>query len=238
MNLQVYSYHKSGTMFLYKLFNTISKINNIQYYSCNNIPSNNIEYYNDTTYNKIICPIRSVPTEFDNITQYIIHYRNPLDTMISEYYSFGFIHNVPKDNKYFIERRNKIQLQTIDEYCTSNDTLDVINTKYNNQLNWIKLHGNKKNVFISHYDKMYYHFDDWLKDIMSFLKLDYIQYNYILNKYKDEFNNKNDKYNPTHLNLTHHRSGLSKQYLVELKKESIDYILTKLSPEIIDFYIT
>lgn len=49
----------------------------------------------------------------------IIFLRNPLDTLVSSYYSFGNTHSVPvhgKHNKSFLERRDSIVAKTIDEY--------------------------------------------------------------------------------------------------------------------------
>ena len=159
-------------MFFWRLFKNISKDNNIDYYS---IHLGNEEKWNDKARNCIICPIRSVPLDYDKNLKYIIHIRNPLDTLISQYYSFGFTHISPTKNspkyKAFIERRKKIQSQSIDEYCLSLANISEINNKYNDMFNWIEKYKKNENVFISKYDNMYYDFSNWLKAIFKFLSL-------------------------------------------------------------------
>lgn len=178
MSIQVFTFAKSGSMFLYKLFKHLSKINNLDHYSIN---SGNLKnYYKNDGKCKIICPIRSIPgikimkgeicqipqqevCEFSELNQYIIHSRNPLDLLISQYYSFGFTHPGP--------RPQSISSKTIDEYCTDLEVVDQINENYHKLVNWINKYGDKPNVFISNYDDMYYHFETWITNIIQFLKL-------------------------------------------------------------------
>jgi hypothetical protein len=50
----------------------------------------------------------------------IIFLRDPRDSLISRYYSFGFNHGVPKDSagkKIFLDERSKIIKESIDSYC-------------------------------------------------------------------------------------------------------------------------
>ena len=76
---------------------------------------------------------------------------------------------------------------------------------------------------------MYYKFDLWIKEIYSFLNLD----NYIeaYNFFKNEFSNSTSEHKITN-NRIHHRSGHSKQYLSELKKDTITKLIDKLSNSI------
>tara|TARA_A100001011_G_scaffold398501_1_gene503153 strand:+ start:5447 stop:6049 length:603 start_codon:yes stop_codon:yes gene_type:complete len=191
--------------------------------------------------NFILCPIRYVtPPNYDSNIKYIIHLRNPIDLLISQYYSFGFTHPPPPTDqgwpdcafKLFNERRKKIQSQTIDEYCLSDENINDINNKYNNFLIWINKYKDKENVFISKYDNMYYDFSNWLKDIFNFLSLE--TYNETLSTFEKEFSNKYEPYikNDPKTACPYRRSGLSKQYLFEIKKETLDLVINKLSDNI------
>jgi hypothetical protein len=179
--------------------------------------------------------------DYDENIKYIIHLRNPLDILISQYYSFGFTHPVPHDKlvvdgENFIKLKKIIESQTIDEYCSSQETIDKINNKYNDMLNWIEKYKHKENVFISDYDNMYYDFKNWLKNIFDFLSLK--TYNETLSMFEKEFKNSNKEYIKTDIktNNNHHRSGLSKQYLIELKKTTIDLVISKFSDNIKNNY--
>ena len=181
-------------------------------------------------------PFRVSPYEYEENLKYIIHYRNPLDILISQYYSFGYTHPVPDKSKVwyeeFIKKREIIQSQTLDEYCLSQKNIDDINEKYNSLFNWIEKYKHKENVFISDYDDMYYNFEDWLKKIFDFLSLK--TYNETLSMFEKEFKNSNEEHIKTDVKdvKRHHRSGLSKQYLIELKKTTIEFVISKLSDNI------
>ena len=56
----------------------------------------------------------------------------------------------------------------------------------------------------------------------------------LINGLKNEFKNANSDYTKIDIktNKKHHRSGLSKQYLKELKKETLSIIINKLSSKI------
>ena len=120
----------------------------------------------------------------------------------------------------FAKRRKIIQSETIDKYCLSEENIDEINDKYNKAIDWIEKYKHKENVFISDYDDMYYDFKNWLKNIFDFLSLN--TYNETLSMFEEEFKNSNKEHIKTDMKNVEignrHRSGLSKQYLVELEK--------------------
>ena len=120
------------------------------------------------------------------------------------------------------------------EYCLSQENIDTINNKYNNTLNWIEKYKHKENVFTSDYDDMYYDFKNWLKNIFDFLSLK-TTYNETLSMFEEEFKNSNKELIKTDIKCrdkNHHRSGLSKQYLIELEKTTIDLVISKFSDNI------
>lgn len=234
MNLSCYCFHKSGSMFFYRLFKQIAEYNNIDYYSESFLENNKL--WNNKLDNCILCPIRTSPYDYEENLKYIIHFRNPLDILISSYYSFGWTHHVmPVDHpdyESFIIRREKIQSLTIDEYCLLPENIDNINKKYDHLFDWIEKYKDRDNVFISDYDDMYYNFPNWLRNIFDFLSLK--KYNETLSMFENEFNNNNTEHIKTDINTlkNHHRSGLSKQYLIELKKTTIDLIVSKFTDNI------
>ena len=235
MKLKCYCFHKSGSMFLYRLFKKIAEDNNIDYFSVNNKPSNHTMFRKNIT-KYILCPLRGIPGNYDPDIKYIIHIRNPLDILISQYYSFGFTHRIPDKNSInyenFIERREKIQNMTIDKYCLSDEIINEINYKYNHLLDWVDQYKNFKNVFISNYDDMYYNFPNWLNDIFKFMSLN--TYDKTLSVFEKEFDNKHKVHCVIDIknNKNHRRSGLSKQYLVELNQNTINLIINKFSDRI------
>lgn len=240
MNLCCWCFHKSGSMFFHRLFQKIAKDNNIEYYSSNNKPDNE-NLWNNKLDNCILCPKRRVPRNYEENLKYIIHLRNPIDTLISEYYSYGFTHIEPdisdeKEHEMFTKRRKKIQNLTLDEYCLLQENIDKINNKYNGVLNWIEKYKDRENVFISNYDNMYYDFPNWLRNIFDFLSLK--TYNETLSMFEKEFENKNMEHIKSDIKTIkdHKRSGLSKQYLVELKKSTLDLLISKLSDHIKNNY--
>ena len=234
MNVSCYCFHKSGSMFFFRLFKQITESNDIDYYSENGAPPNH-ELWNDKLDNCILCPIRKCPYDYKENLKYIIHLRNPLDILISSYYSFGWTHAMNElhpDCKEFYIRREKIQSLTVDEYCLLPENIDKMNEKYDDILNWIKKYKDRDNVFISDYDDMYYNFPNWLRNIFDFLSLK--KYNETLSIFEKEFKNSNTEHVKTDIKTlhAHHRSGLSKQWLVELKETTIDLVISKFSDNI------
>lgn len=241
MNVKCYGFHKSGTMFLYRLFLKIAQDNNIDYYSINNEPMND-SLWNADMDNCIICPIREFPDNYNEKLKYIIHLRNPLDTLISEYYSYGFTHiddgergRVGRKQDNFEEYVNDIVSRSIDEYCLWQ--LEWITGRYDKMLDWIEKYKDKENVFVSNYDDMYYDFPNWLKNVYDFLSLE--GYDETLSMFEKEFSNSDEEYTKTdikNLKKSHHRSGLSKQYLIELKKSTIELIISRFPDNINKFF--
>ena len=68
MNLQCYCFHKSGSMFLLRLFSYIAENNNIDFYTTPGLSSNKLKsnkLWNNKLTNCINCPIRDPPINFD-----------------------------------------------------------------------------------------------------------------------------------------------------------------------------
>jgi hypothetical protein len=231
--MKVFALHKSGSMFLYRYFELLSNLNNLNYYSANNNPQNE----NDYNINGCICPIRDISEDeqYDINETYIFHFRNPIDTLISQYYSFGFTH-ILQDKwtdssserakarwKNPMEKREYIQSITIDQYCINE--YNVLLNRYENMINFINLYNSNGNIIISKYDHMFYNFKQWNEDMCKVLNID--GQDQLYNQFKSQFENieiiDNNKITSGEV-ITHRRNGTSKQYLNELSPETINIL--------------
>eukprot|EP00002_Diphylleia_rotans_P003926 TRINITY_DN127_c0_g1_i11.p1 TRINITY_DN127_c0_g1~~TRINITY_DN127_c0_g1_i11.p1 ORF type:complete len:343 (+),score=14.55 TRINITY_DN127_c0_g1_i11:3038-4066(+) len=109
----------------------------------------------------------------------VYHIRNPLDQLVSEYFSFGFIHNAPvvrpglneeNDKKVlseFLLQRQMIRNMTVDEYVLRtlgdpwwwNARYGVLLSKFGTRLH-------KKPYFVlSRYEDMVEDFPSWIRDL-------------------------------------------------------------------------
>ena len=194
-------------------------------YSPNNQPPNDMEY-NSASGHKIHAPIRETPKDFKSDTLYLIHLRDPLDILISQYYSYGYTHIEPNDEnllKLFQQRRNEIQNQTIEEYCSNDKVIAELKSKFAKVRDWQEKHVNEKNIINSFYDDMFYNFKYWNNQITNHLKLDNDLSVFLYNKFHESFmvrpiDNKeilNGRAKP------HKRNGRSGQYKTELSDKLV-----------------
>jgi len=131
--VDVHALHKSGTMFLYQFFRHLAKQQNALLLSENNDPAD--DYFDlaalrsagasatektmaQTKAFLCRCPIRTFDVDEFRLEQApqhrIFHLRDPRDILVSEYFSFGWIHTTqgtPLD-----QRRQEIQEMGVDEY--------------------------------------------------------------------------------------------------------------------------
>jgi len=74
-------------------------------------------------------PLRK-PIDFDgdDLFRKVVFLRNPIDILISQYYSFGYTHPIPpvKERKeVFLRRRSRIQKLSLEEYVLSDDREEI-----------------------------------------------------------------------------------------------------------------
>ena len=118
----VYGLHKTGTMFLYRLFRELSALLGLEFFSSNNRPKNHTELSTDIGDSFCLCPIRTyriTRESYKNIQTilHIVQVRDPRDILVSQYFSFGWFHPTNTwDGTRFKERR-KIQSMSIDDYA-------------------------------------------------------------------------------------------------------------------------
>lgn len=136
-----FSQHKAASTFLAKIISQVARVDqgfkHINYPSLigdlgchfsfgDRFPSECDWYYQNSEilFNKngfLYGPHRW-PFLFEGIPLFkkVIFLRDPRDSLISRYYSFGFTHRVPHDKqtqKNFLDERREIENMTIDEYC-------------------------------------------------------------------------------------------------------------------------
>ena len=95
---------------------------------------------------------RTFDIEIVENTFYIFVLRNPLDILVSEYYSFGWMH--VENDTITIERSN-IQEKTVDEYCIWMSDRLLMKLK--------KLPHLKENCLYLTYEEMVLDFNQWCK---------------------------------------------------------------------------
>lgn len=132
--VDVHSLHKSGTMFLFKFFQHLAGRYRARLLSENHAPPDDYQSLwaedskpdSGTQLSKrgseqnfvFRCPLRTFEINdfrLPDIDQYrIFHLRDPRDILVSEYFSFGWIHST--DETPLEGRRNEIQKMSVDEY--------------------------------------------------------------------------------------------------------------------------
>jgi len=182
--IQVHALHKSGSMFLHKFFKTLASLGGLNFFSINEIPPTEA-FANDCDSDFIVAPIRWYPDALDPKRLYVFVVRNPLDVLVSQYYSHGWMHSLPYDNPSamdsFKQRRKSIQKLTIDEYTLKYST--ELLQRYANLLNY----WDQNNVLVALYSEMVCDFKSWCHRICKGLVLDETQEKTMYDMYHHEF---------------------------------------------------
>jgi len=97
----------------------------------------------------------------------LVHVRDPRDCVVSAYYSFGYSHSVPpgeEEQKRFLERRERILSQSIDEFA-----VDEIGTAVQRIRTYLKHARRADRYLISRYEDMVLDFPAWAQKISAFI---------------------------------------------------------------------
>lgn len=217
MMRKVYGFHKSGTTF-YDGFNDCL------------IKNNKSDYKVDI--------IRCVVDNYNENIKYIIHIRNPLDLLVSAFYSFGYTHEYDGTYTYdkYLEQRQQIQTIGIDLYCSEYFKITIL-PLHLELFKWLEKYYDKPNVYISCYEKMKNNFSDYIKEVGFFLDYDDETINILYQHEKDR-----NYYKPVNNQdiiegkiKTHYRNGTSKQYLTDLKPETYDFLIKEMNKVIPEY---
>jgi hypothetical protein len=233
-NAVFFCFHKSASMFIYRYAEHLSHLTLKKLYSINNSPPNHHEYKASQP-QSILAPERCAPNNYNEHEMYIVHARNPLDILISQYYSYGYTHPEPSEEnekKIFLKNRQKIQTQTVEEYVTAKETISDLKIKYEKLHDWLKVHESKANILLSRYEDMFYHYEKWNKTICTFLKLNRDVELKLFQKFYKQFKHKpHDNADVIAGTIKpHRRCGHSNQYISELSERAIKNLKEHFEP--------
>jgi hypothetical protein len=238
MKIAIFALHKSASMFLYEFYKTVCRKSGNDIYSVHTIPGSNLNIVNKNFYatkndKSCLVPARFFPETLEPNIQYHFVLRDPLDLLVSEYYSYGWMHRMM--NNDFANRREKIISMTVDEYCL--EYADDLFERYSLIFN----HINKPNVTILLYSEMVLNFQTWAKKAVEYFDLTDTQFDEIVDKFSHEFA-AIEELEPDKIKSgekRHKRKMYPGDHIEKLEKETIDILKIKFKPmlELLDQYI-
>lgn len=225
----VHGLHKSATMFLYQLFQRLSRARRIQFYSSNHIQPNDHLLTPDIDHDFCLCPVRSYadePFAFDSSIRLrrIYHVRDPRDILVSQYYSYGWRHteNGFNDDRHL--QRDAIRSMSIDEYVLRQPgVIRPLKKQYANLIH--RQPYELRNVV--RYEQMVQDFSSWLERVVSVFEFrmpSMVRARFAM-RYRNEFR-------PDSEPLSHKRSVLPGDHLRQLKPETVARLNEIFEPEL------
>jgi hypothetical protein len=159
---------------------------------------------------------------------YIVHIRNPIDILISEYYSYGFMHsdNLGETSGVDItEYRQTIKKMTVDRYCMEVLSKDRI-CRFNIFYKFISKNIGKPNFIISSYSMMKGNFEEWNNQITNLFNLKPKQSLSLFESFKNEFNVEPlDNADVRAQTVKRHiRNGGTKQYMTDFNGRTAELV--------------
>lgn len=217
--VDVHAVHKSATMFLYHFFKQLSEQHGFQYFSENNQPANEGNLLASNQENFCRCPIRNfepIESRFDHPVKRhrIFHIRDPRDILVSEYFSFGWIH--PTQDSELDQVRKSLQKMSIDDYvlhhCTQREY--PLEKRYSSLVE--RVLDPEREIVVT-YETMVTDFPKWLARVVPvfgirYSKLAVLQLAW---RYRNEFKTKQET-------LTHKRCITPGDHRRKLKPATID----------------
>lgn len=226
--IQVHALHKSGSMFLWPFFKFAATKLGVDFYSVNETPKTEEFAFKPDANRFIVCPIRWFPETIDTNRFYIFVLRSPLDVLISQYYSHGWMHpdpyDVPEKLQEFRARRKKIQDLTIDEY-----TVTYADELLKRHLPLLNYWDNRENVLVTRYSEMVCDFESWCQKIGTAIGLTTTDITEMYEKFKGQFNVE-DELTPRQIKngeVRHKRKMLPGDHLTKLSPAVISVLNKK-----------
>ncbi len=228
-------------MFLYRFFEQVSFDCKLDYYSVNH--DHPTEHFVDRNMESsfCVCPVRDFSSSrfasfnhLDRVTQ-IFHVRDPRDIIVSEYFSFGWIHPEKHFSHQERMRRAHLQAMTVDEYAINQPNLipSLAKLRYEPLLSWLDRNDSNCNIVLVKYETMVTNFPAWVSAVIQpfsfrWPRVAVARYHW---KYRNEFKTKGET-------MTHkrritpgdHRAKL-KPSTIEILNERFEPILTRLGYE-------
>ena len=97
----------------------------------------------------------------------LVHVRDPRDCVVSAYYSFGYSHTIPpgkEEKKNFMERRERIRSQNIDDYA-----VEEIGAVVKRLRTYMRHARRADRHLISRYEDMVLDFPTWVRRVSAFI---------------------------------------------------------------------
>ena len=184
--------HKTASMFAHYLLERISKLNNIKYYSTSNTPDNSADVFDRISKPEDITVIYGPNRDFKNdhfdlliknnqiqcLT--ICQIRDPLDLIVSQYFSHGWIHGDKKWNDAIKNERKEIQEGKVSIYDYALREIAGKTTfggrsfidKYNTLYELMNAEGKTYRKFLLiKYEDMVLDYNKWSNYIIDFLPM-------------------------------------------------------------------
>lgn len=224
--LNVCVLHKSGSMFLYKLFKSVAQRSRHAYVSINE-PTYQTERLKEESY--VHCPLRSFPDEIDPEQQYLFQVRDPRDCLVSEYYWFGYMaapEEMPEP-----EHQQQIRDLTIDSYaCKRMDASFAGLAPYVESTKNVIMQSESPNVSVVRYEEMVTDFSNWLRVAVHSLDLPESTISTLLQEFGPEFEGVQEL--TTDRILQGEKNFVRRMYpgdhLEKLQPETIEYVSERL----------
>lgn len=225
----VHGLHKSGTMFLYQLFLRLARARKIEYYSSNHAAPNDQLITPEIDHDFCLCPIRSYGDEPGPFPDHfrikrVFHVRDPRDTLVSQYFSYGWRHTEDGFNRGRQRQRESIQSMSIDEYVLNQKSvIRPLRKRYADLIH--RQPYELRNIV--RYEQMVLDFPGWLEKIIrpfEFRMPGLIKTRFAF-RYRNEFQPDD---NPD----SHKRSVLPGDYLRRLRPETIGQLNEIFEPEL------
>jgi hypothetical protein len=215
----VHGLHKSATMFLFEFFQTVAADRGVPFYSAN-LPDAGLPPNDGTPF--CLSPLRSfefenaqMPNESVGSTKRIFHIRDPRDILVSEYYSFGWIHPDEK-GQMLSRRRTEIQEMSVDDYVLQQPEFSSwpLNEKFEPLL---KLDLQSPDFALVRYEDMVLNFPVWVKAVVE--PFDFSAPDRTVNRYVKKFAH---QFEAKSESMTHRRKVTPGDHKEKLQPETIE----------------
>lgn len=225
----VHGLHKSGTMFLYQLFQRLSRTQGIQFFSANNSPADENLAGQGFDHDFCLCPVRDfADPPFVSLGRHrihqIFHVRDPRDILVSQYFSFGWRHTEDGFTDGIQRFRAFVRQNSIDDYVLNQKSvIGPLKERFAKLIHRPDLDLER----VVQYEQMVLDFPAYLDQILrSFaFKAPALQRLRFAFRYRNEFR-------PDPTVGSHKRSVLPGDHAKQLKPETIQQLNKIFAPEL------
>ncbi|NNE27254.1 MAG: hypothetical protein HKN09_10455 [Saprospiraceae bacterium] len=212
-------------MFLFEYFKFVAAMLDKPFYS-NNLPTPNANEFKNSEQG-ILSPSRLFPKELTPGCFSIFLLRHPMDMLVSQYFSFGYMHKLESEEQRLMAK--EIQEMGIDEFCIRE--ADDLLRRYRNILDIAAYENKKQFMLVSYYD-MVLNFQIWNDKVLSNFDLTDEQKDLIYEEFYHQFSDV-DELSPEEImagkKKRHKRKMYPGDHLEKLKPETIEILNRKFS---------